>query len=200
MKVVICSAPADLLEERRRTGADRWDEMWDGVLHMPPMPNADLQELEWALETWLRTYWAPPRKARVFHNVNLASPGGWPEKDYRIPDLLLLAPERFGINKNEYFEGAPNVVVEIRSPGDEAYDKLRFYAKLAVPEVWIVDRDTKRPEIHILQGDEYREKPPGAEGWIPSDETGVELKEGPSQKLAIRLAGDDATRAELPEH
>ncbi|MGA2257225.1 MAG: hypothetical protein ABSG53_21430 [Thermoguttaceae bacterium] len=35
-----------ILDWRRRTDADRWDEMWDGVLHMPPMPNRSHQELE----------------------------------------------------------------------------------------------------------------------------------------------------------
>jgi len=46
MKVVMAQAPESLLDQRRRTGADRWDEIWDGVLHMPPMPNREHQDLE----------------------------------------------------------------------------------------------------------------------------------------------------------
>jgi hypothetical protein len=46
MKAVMSEVPADLLAWRKRTGADRWDEMWEGVLHMPPMPNLEHQELE----------------------------------------------------------------------------------------------------------------------------------------------------------
>ena len=83
MKVVIPEAPSHLLEWRARTGADRWDEMWEGVLHMPPMPNREHQDLEWALETWLRTNWAEPRGNNVYHQINVASVGGWPN-DYRI--------------------------------------------------------------------------------------------------------------------
>ena len=36
MKALMAEVPSDLVETRRRIGADRWDEIWDGVLHMPP--------------------------------------------------------------------------------------------------------------------------------------------------------------------
>jgi Uma2 family endonuclease len=188
----------DLLERRKQTGADQWDEMWDGVLHMPPMPINEHQDLEGDLERYLRQHWARPRKAKVYHTVNLASVGGWP-KDYRIPDLLLLTRDRFSINRKLYFEGAPNVVVEIHSPGDEAYEKLPFYAELGVPEVWIVHRDTKEPEVYLLKRGRYKEQPSEAGGRVRSPATGVEMRAGKRNKLAIRLAGDDGTREYLPE-
>ena len=47
MKAVMPSVPPEILEWRKRTGADRWDEMWEGVLHMGPTPNYDHQDLEW---------------------------------------------------------------------------------------------------------------------------------------------------------
>ena len=34
-----------VLEDRRKRGADRWDEMWDGVLHMVPPPGSAHQSL-----------------------------------------------------------------------------------------------------------------------------------------------------------
>ena len=54
MKAVIADVPQHLLDSRARNGADQWDEMWEGVLHMPPAPNREHQGLEWELETWLR--------------------------------------------------------------------------------------------------------------------------------------------------
>jgi hypothetical protein len=39
MKAVIPEVPEHILQERKRTGADRWDEMWEGVLHMAAAPN-----------------------------------------------------------------------------------------------------------------------------------------------------------------
>ncbi len=199
MKAVMPCVPPEILTWRKRTGADRWDEMWEGVLHMVPMPNREHQDLEGAMETYLRLYWARPRRSKVYHSINLASPGGWPN-DYRIPDLVLLSPERFDIDHNEYFEGAPDVIIEIRSPDDETYEKLGFYAALGVPEVWIVDRDSKQPAMYILAGDHYEKKAADGEGWLRSDRTGIELRAGKSGKLTMRLEGDEVTCEELPEN
>jgi len=41
MSAVIPAVSPDLLAWRKRTGADRWDERWEGVLHMASMPNED---------------------------------------------------------------------------------------------------------------------------------------------------------------
>jgi hypothetical protein len=76
MKIISLSLPESFLESRRRTGADRWDEKWEGILHMPPMLNRDHQELEGELETWLRMFWARPGGNNVFHQINVASPAG----------------------------------------------------------------------------------------------------------------------------
>jgi Uma2 family endonuclease len=190
--------PPEILNWRKRTGSDQWDEMWNGVLHMVPAPNREHQDFEWALEAFLRARWARPRKCKVYHDINVASPGGWPH-DYRIPDLVLLTPDRFSIDRNEYFEGAPAVVVEIRSEGDETYEKLDFYAAIGVPEVWIVDRDTRSPQIHVIEGDRYREKTPEASGWLRSDLTGIEMQQASGDKLSLRLADDPSSVEELPQ-
>jgi len=36
-------APEELLAERRRKGHDRFDEVWEGVLHMLPPPSSRLR-------------------------------------------------------------------------------------------------------------------------------------------------------------
>ena len=108
MKAVISEVPQHLLDERAAKGLDRWDEMWEGVLHMPPMPNREHQNLALALGSWLRIHWAIPLGNRVYGPINLASPGGWP-KDYRIPDLVLLTPEEI--------DEAVAMSVDFRPPG-----------------------------------------------------------------------------------
>jgi Uma2 family endonuclease len=198
MKAVMAQVPDFVLRWRKTTGADCRDEMWEGVLHLAPMPNRDHQLLEGNLEMWLRMHWARPFGNRVYHQINLASVGGW-TSNYRIPDLILLAPDRFHIDRNEYFEGAPTAVVEIRSPDDETMDKLSFYAQLGVPEVWIIDRDTKRPELHVLGGQGYQPAAPDQAGWLHSKATGVELRSAGEGAIELRLAGDESTRALLPE-
>jgi Uma2 family endonuclease len=157
------------------------------------MPSREHQDFQWALETWLELNWAGPKGNRVHHEVNLTSPGGRPEKDYRIPDLVLLTPDRFAIDHDEYFEGAPTVVVEIRSPGDESYEKLPFYASMGVPEVWIIDRDTKAPEVYVLSGNDYGAKTPDEDGWIRSQATGIALCQQSAGSLAVQIAEDPST-------
>ncbi|HTU17986.1 MAG TPA: Uma2 family endonuclease [Gemmataceae bacterium] len=196
MKAVMPSLLPDVQAMRKRTGADRWDEMWEGVLHMPPMPNRDHQDLEFCLESYLRFYWAPTCQGKVYHQINLAAIGGW-MSNYRIPDLVLLLPQRFAIDRNEYFEGAPDVVVEIRSPGDETYEKLPFYRDLGVPEAWVIDRDTRIPEMHVLKRGRYKKQSATAQGWVRSPNMRIEMA-GLNGKLAVRLAGDDSTRQDLP--
>ncbi len=83
MRAVMPAVPPDILAWRKRTGADRWDEMWEGVLHMPPAPNREHQEFEWSLETYLRLHWARPSGAKVYHQINVAAPGGWPALEFR---------------------------------------------------------------------------------------------------------------------
>lgn len=197
MKAVMASVPEHILEWRRRTGADRYDEMWEGVLHMAPSPNRDHQDLEGSLEAWLRQRWAKPNGCRVYHNINVAESGVWPD-NYRVPDLVLLTPQRFHIDCNEYFNGGPDAIVEIRSPEDETYEKLDFYAAIGVREVWVVDRDTKRPEIYELVDDQFRRRQPDAHGWHRSEVVGAEMRATGDNKLEIRLTGRDDTLERLP--
>jgi Uma2 family endonuclease len=196
MKAVMPSLLPDIQAIRKKTGADQWDEMWEGVLHMPPAPNRGHQDLEGSLESYLRFYWAPTCQGKVYHQINLAAIGGWPD-NYRIPDLVLLLPQRFAIDRNEYFEGPPDVVVEIHSPGDEAYEKLPFYRDLGVPEVWIIHRDTREPEIYVLKRNRYKKQSATAHGWVRSPHLRIEMASAKG-KLAVRLTGDDATRQDLP--
>jgi Uma2 family endonuclease len=198
MRAVMPEVRPEILDWRRRTGADRWDEMWDGELHMPPEPTIEHQDFAISLLEWLIAHWKrrqPGNKVRL--PINLASPGGWP-KDYRIPDLVLVTLGARGVDRGEYYEGPPTVVIEIRSPGDESYEKLGFYARLGVPEVWIIDRDTKTPEVYVLDVDHYEKQLASEEGWISSAATGVRLRPA-GGKLSVQMTDDPHTRRLLPE-
>ncbi|MCI0334297.1 MAG: Uma2 family endonuclease [Planctomycetes bacterium] len=197
MKAVMANVPEHILEWRRRTGADQWDEMWEGVLHMAPSPNRDHQDFELSLAMWLRLHWAKATSGRVYTRINVAEPGTWPD-NYRIPDIVLLTPNRFAIDHNEYFNGGPDAVIEIYSPGDETYEKLDFYAKLNVREVWVCDRDTKRPTIFMLTMGKYQVVEADDEGWIRSNVANCELRATADGELKIRLSGRGETQARLP--
>ncbi len=70
MRAVMPVVPPDILAWRKRTGADMWDEMWEGVLHMAPAPNREHQDLAGAMETYLRLRWARPRRAIDLQKMN----------------------------------------------------------------------------------------------------------------------------------
>jgi Uma2 family endonuclease len=199
MRAVMPTLLPDVASHRHLTGADRWDEMWDGELHAPPMPNRFHQDLEFSLEAYLRQVWAPATRWKVYHEINIAPPGGSWSNNYRVPDLVLLSPRRFAIDRNEYFEGGPDVVVEIHGPGDEAYEKFGFYGEIGVREVWVIHRDTCIPEVHVLRGKRYRKRRAGAGGWVLSPATAIELAPGQPGKLAVRIKGQAGSRRELPE-
>ena len=164
---------------------------------MPPAPSPEHQDFGWTLESWLRNKWAKQNHGRVFHDVNVASVGTWPN-DYRIPDLIVLTDASQAVQKDVYFEGPPDIVAEIRSPEDESFEKLSFYADLGVREVWILDRDTKVPTLYILRNGHYETKAPQPDGWLLSEVTGIELRSMQPGKLSIRLQGDRSTHEDIP--
>jgi Uma2 family endonuclease len=201
MKSVLALVPPEIIEQRKRTGQYARDEVWEGVLHMSPEADTEHQDFEGSLENWLRRYWSLPRMRKVYHRINLAREGAGRNwiNDFRIPDLVMLTADRFDIDHRTHFEGGPEVVVEIRSPNDESEKKLPFYAALNVLEVWVIDRDTKQPELYLLRDGHYEPIGVGSDGWARSPFTGVEMRIGRPGKLAIRVGDDESTREELPE-
>ena len=200
MKAVILDMPQHWLDERKRSGAERFDEMWEGVLHVSPSPNFEHQDFVFQLEMFLYREWCRPARGRIVHELNVVHPDDESDwiHNYRIPDLALLSEDRLAFNRNTYILGAPLVYVEIRSPQDESYDKLPFYVRLGVPEVWIIDRDTKEPTVFALINGEYRAVEADADGWIVSAAVGARMRATPAGKFTIRL-DSTGTAAELPE-
>ena len=76
-----------------------------------------------------------------------------------IPDLVYLTNERRDeIATGERIYGAPNLVVEILSPGSQNRDrdrklKLKLYSKFGVEEYWIVDPRARAIEVYRREGE-----------------------------------------------
>jgi Uma2 family endonuclease len=200
VKAVLYEIPPHWLAERRNSDASQWDEMWEGVLHMRPVPTTTHNNLAYDLRGHLKRWWAKPRGCRAYGETNLTTPADEDEwtKNYRIPDLVLLDPPRFGIDKDAYTAGAPLVVMEVRSPGDESYEKLPFYAALGVPEAWVIDRDTRVPEVYRLAAGKYEPTAADAAGWVVSPATDVRLMAA-NGKLRVQVGDDPASQIDLPD-
>ncbi|MGH7491036.1 MAG: Uma2 family endonuclease [bacterium] len=66
------------------------------------------------------------------------------------PDLLFVAKENYEILTHENVQGAPDLVVEILSPGTAKRDrtsKLETYSEFGVVEYWIVDEEKQTVEV-----------------------------------------------------
>lgn len=85
------------------------------------------------------------------------------EYDAVIPDLVFVRNERWNkIVANDRFIAAPDLVVEVMSPGKENRErdllvKRQLYAKYGVEEYWIVDTDNRSVSIFRLQGQTLEE-------------------------------------------
>lgn len=153
MRAVIREVPEHWLDERARLGLDRFDEIWEGVLHMVPRPSFDHQHLGTKLVAFLEPRLAA-RGVRVLYETGVFRPGAG-GKDYRIPDLVFFPADRHDLIGQEGVVGAPSAVLEIRSPDDETYDKFPFWAALAVAEVIVIEPARRAAEVYRLAGAGY---------------------------------------------
>ena len=141
---MLVNARESLVEERRRLGIDKHDERWEGEWHFVNPPNSWSPRLNGALLVVLgplavRAGLSPTAGAGVFADL---------ETDWRVPDQVHARPDQ------EIEEGliGAELVVEVRSPDDESYAKLPFYAARGVTEALIVHR-ARRFELYRLDDD-----------------------------------------------
>ena len=139
MRAVMLEVPPHLLEERRRLGVDRWDEMWKGELHMVPPPAERHQSLGSVLLAMLHPI-VRARGLKIAYEIGLFGA----DDDYRVPDLAVYRPDQASARG---LENAAELVVELVSPGDESRVKLPWYATRAC-EIVLVDRDTLAVELY----------------------------------------------------
>ena len=76
-----------------------------------------------------------------------------------VPDLVFVSRERLGIVTSRGVEGAPDLVVEILSPGTASRDrveKAHIYARHGVRHYWLADPETRVLEVYELGEGQYR--------------------------------------------
>ncbi len=75
------------------------------------------------------------------------------------PDVLFVSTERRGVVVPQNLRGAPDLCVEVLSPGTERLDrvrKLELYARFGVSHYWIVDLGARAIEEYVREGDVFR--------------------------------------------
>jgi Uma2 family endonuclease len=187
------------LARRKQTGIDRWDEVWDGVWHMTPAPTLEHQRIVDEMIVFLKPHLKARGRGLLVAGINvLQDAEGW--NSYRIPDLTFVAAGREHIlHEDGVRAAAPDAVIEIRSPGDDTYEKLPFYAALGTREVVIIDRDAKSLEIHRLAGRTFVTAETDADGWLLAETLSMRFRRINAQppRLWIADANDRTVTIEI---
>ena len=131
-------------------------ELIDGEHYVTPSPNRKHQKVSGNLflliGSWLeqrpigQLFYAPFDV--VFSRFDVVE-----------PDLLYMSNERATeVLTQANVQGAPEIVIEIGSPGTRKRDetiKRRLYERTGVSEYWIVDPDIDVVRVYRRQGDEF---------------------------------------------
>jgi len=161
----------ELIQERKRRGADRYDEVWDGVYVMPSMPSLEHQELVSDLTTICVEVVKRPGLGKVYPGANVSDRGSDWKKNYRVPDLVIVLKNSRAVSHSAHLQGGPDFLVEIESPGDDSEEKVPFYGRLGVRELLLIHRDKRTLRLLRLEGEELVLVPgSGLEGkrWLVS--------------------------------
>jgi Uma2 family endonuclease len=143
---------------------------WVNGEAIPKMPvSVKHQDTSMFLLSLLINWLAYHNLGKVYHPpllVKLPLPEG--KEVAREPDIVVILNTNPGRFAEQYFDGAPDLIVEIVSPASRQTDrhvKFEEYETAGVPEYWLIDPDRRYAEF--FQRDEeglYRTVFSGSEG------------------------------------
>ncbi len=145
----------DYIRQRRASGNDRWDEVWEGVYVLIPNPNIEHQDIATSLAAIFKVVVDWTDGGRTFQGVNVSDQADDWTHNYRCPDVAVYRSGNPAIPRGASWQGGPDFAVEISSPPDRAREKLDFYARVGVTELLIVDRDPWALELYRRRGLEW---------------------------------------------
>jgi Uma2 family endonuclease len=130
-----------LLAARAASGANRYDEVWDGVHVMAPVPNDEHQLLVSRIGYILEDIVGLPGLGEVRPGINLSARRDDWECDYRVSDLAVFLRAGTADNLETHWCGPADFLIEIVSPHDRTREKIAFYTRIGVRELLLIDRD-----------------------------------------------------------
>jgi Uma2 family endonuclease len=124
-------------------------EILDGEIYVVPAPNIRHQRLSKRIVGFLIR-----QIEETGHGEILPAPCDVVFSDENVvqPDILFVRKERLGIIGEANIREAPDLVVEILSPGTRGRDleiKRKLYARFGVQEYWIVDPEAATVEVLV---------------------------------------------------
>ena len=148
-------------------------ELFKGKLFKMSAPSAIHQEISMRLAGELYQFFKG-KDCKIFHapfDVRLLKESQEDKNIYTVvqPDICVVCdPEK--IDKRGC-EGAPDLVIEILSPGNSKKEmkyKYALYEEAKVPEYWIIDPDHQNVLVYVLEDGKYLNPMNIVEGNITS--------------------------------
>ena len=146
-----------VIAQRKAAGADRFDEVWDGVYVLAPLANNEHQHLVNELCTILTITVAWTGLGKVFPGVNVTDQDEDWQYNYRCPDIVVYVKGTQAESRDTHWFGGPDFGIEVVSPHDRTLEKLPFYAKVGTRELLVVDRRPWKLTLFRLGGNEMVE-------------------------------------------
>jgi Uma2 family endonuclease len=128
-------------------------ELIEGKVFSPPTPNTAHQRSVGNLLIALDRFVKHQGAGEVFLGPLDVVFSRWTALE---PDLLFVGKDRASIVTEDNIQGAPDLVVEVLSRGNETYDretKMRAYERAGVPELWYLDPEERTAEVLNLGPD-----------------------------------------------
>lgn len=142
-----------LIEQRRRDGLDRHDEVWDGVYVMSPIADNEHQGLATKLATVLTMMIDFQGLGHTLAGANVTDRHDDWTKNYRVPDVLVFRNDTTARNCDSHWLGGPDFAIEIVSRGDRTLEKLDFYSSAGVQELLVIDREPWKLTLYRTAAD-----------------------------------------------
>jgi Uma2 family endonuclease len=138
--------------ERDSSETSKYDEVWEGVLVVAPLPNNNHQRMVTRLANAFSAVIDWDNGDQVLSGTNVSDREVDWKSNYREPDVAVYLSTNPAKDAGTHWVGGPDLAVEIVSPGEDPHHKLDFYAKVNTRELLIVDRDPWVLELYQLQG------------------------------------------------
>ncbi len=126
---------------------------------MVPAPSVLHQRVSRNLEYRLVHFVREQGLGQVFYSPIDVVLGQGNEREVIQPDILFISRDREHFIHDDEICGAPDLVVEILSPGTEERDKgykKGLYARYGVREYWIIDPKARMVEVYTQDREGFR--------------------------------------------
>ena len=148
--IVDSSLEQQLIAQRRGTGADRFDEVWEGIYMMAPMPNTEHQTIVFRLASIFGELVEWQGLGTVMAGVNVSDRETDWYQNYRVPDVAVAMSDGKVRDCGTHWLGGPDFLVEVVSQEDQTREKIPFYAALGTRELLLIERQPWRIELYRL--------------------------------------------------